>query len=88
MGSMMVKTTSTENDAPITGFDAEVAHVVAAVVLPDERDSDCLLDPARRTVKNCLIIRLLEGALYCLWTTNGIPMVKCQFCHESSAPSG
>lgn len=44
-GSMMVKTTSTENDAPIVGFNAEVTHVLAAVVLPDERTVTAYLVP-------------------------------------------
>lgn len=35
-GSMMVKAASTENDAPIIGFDADVSHVLVAAAFPDE----------------------------------------------------
>ncbi len=44
-GSMIVKTMSTANDAPIIGFDADVTHVLAAVALPDERTVTAYLVP-------------------------------------------
>ena len=44
-GGLMVKTTSTANDADIVGFGADVSHILASVLLPGEDTVTAYLIP-------------------------------------------
>lgn len=44
-GGLMVKTRSSDNDAEIIGFDADVSHILAAVCLPNEDEVTAYLIP-------------------------------------------